>query len=111
MARIHVERREFDGALQVLDAARAGAASNPEFFAMRATVLQRLGRHAEAAEAYRAALGAAPENSATWAGLGVSLEALGKRPEAIEAFKRSQALAAPGSGLAGFAEQRLRALR
>jgi Flp pilus assembly protein TadD len=78
---------------------------------MLGTVLQRLGRHGEAAEAFRAALAAAPVNGGAWAGLGISLEALGRRPEAVEAFKRSLAAASPGSSLAGFAEQRLRALR
>lgn len=109
LARIHAERREFALALEVLNG--AGAQSNPEFHALAGTVLQRLGRHGEASDAFRAALRGAPGNGAAWAGLGISLEAQGQRPDAAEAFRRALAATPTGSELSNFAEQRLRALR
>lgn len=111
LARIHAGRREYPRALEILNAARANAHSNPEFDALLGNVMQGQGRHAEAADAFRAALRASPGNGPAWAGLGISLEAQGRRPEAIEAFQRAIASAPAGSELAGFAEQRLRALR
>ncbi|MDW8469722.1 MAG: tetratricopeptide repeat protein [Burkholderiales bacterium] len=78
LARIHVERRNPAGALAVLEPHRRTLLSNPQQAQFLAAVEQRLGRHAEAAEALRAALAANPQNGPGWAALGVSLEALGR---------------------------------
>jgi MSHA biogenesis protein MshN len=111
LARVHTERREFTAALDVLNGVRVRAQANAEFQALLGSVLQRLGRHPEAAEAFRAAARGAPDSGPVWAGLGISLEAQGQRAEAVEAFKRVLALAPAGSDLNNLAEQRLRALR
>ena len=78
---------------------------------MRGTVLQRMGRHQEAAEAYQSALRAQSSNPHAWIGLGISLEALTQRAEAVDAFWRSLAAGPLSAELKNFAEQRIRALR
>jgi len=77
----------------------------------RDLVLQRLGRHAEAADAYRAALGAQRATPHAWMGLGISLEALQQKPEAAQAFRNALASGPVSGELRTFAEQRIRALR
>jgi len=56
---------------------------------MRGAVLQRLGKHAEAVEAYQNAIRIAPQPGTTWVGLAISLETLGRRPEAALAYRRA----------------------
>ena len=111
LARIHVERKRPLVALSVLDGAAAGAANHAEYHFMRGTVLQRLGRHAEAADAYRAALRVQATLPQAWMGLGISLEALEQRKAAADAFRNGLAAGPVSSDLRTFAEQRIQALR
>lgn len=111
LARIDLERHDYAHVLDVLGGARTAGQANPEYHALAGTALQRLGRHAEAAEAFRNALRITPGNGAAWAGLAISLEAEGRSTDAVEAFRRALAAAPAGSALAKFAEQRLRALQ
>jgi MSHA biogenesis protein MshN len=111
LARIHVERNDYPAALGALDASAAAAEGHAEYHFLRGTVLQRLGRHAPAAEAYRSALQAEAGSAKAWIGLGISLEALKQRPEAADAFRRALAAGPGNEDLRAFAEQRIRALR
>ena len=111
LARIHVERKDLSGALAVLDRSAGVAGDVPEFQVLRGTLLQRLGRHAEAADSYLAALQTRATLPQAWVGLGISYEQLGKRPEAAEAFRRALAAGPLSTELKTFAEQRVRALR
>lgn len=109
LARIHAEQRDYLAALDVMD--RAGStAQNADFQALRGVVLQRLGRHAEAVEAYRRAVQGAPQPGGTWAGLGISLEALGHKAEAAQAFQRALGAGPLNRELREYAEARLKAL-
>lgn len=109
LARILAEQRDYRGALDVMD--RAGpVAQNADFQAVRGAVMQRLGRHQEAVDAYHAAVQGAVQPGTTWVGLGISLEALGRRAEAAEAYRRS--LGGPlASEVRDYAEARVRALQ
>jgi MSHA biogenesis protein MshN len=111
LARILVERRDFPGALAALQASEAAAGMHAEHQFLRGTVLQRLGRHQEAADAYRDSLRLQEASVRSWIGLGISLEALQHKAEAAEAFKRGLALGPSDAELKSFAEQRVRALR
>ncbi len=111
LARIHVERGRLLDAIAVLDNAAVTADGYGELHALRGTVLQRLGRHAQAADAYRAALRGQAATPQTWLGLGISLEALDKRPEAAQAFRNALAAGPVSSEVRTFAEQRIQALR
>jgi MSHA biogenesis protein MshN len=111
LARIQVDRRNYEAALQILDQARAAGQGNSDFHALRGAVLQRLARHAEAAEAYRMALNSGPQTGTSWVGLAISLEALGKLTDAAEAFRRGIATTTLPADVKAYAEQRLLYLR
>ena len=111
LARIFVERKDYSGALDVLDGIRSAAADKWELQGIRGTVLQRLGRHADAVEAFRMSLKGAPQSGPVWLGLGISLESLGRKSEAAEAFKRAASTGTLGPEARGYAEQRSRQLQ
>jgi MSHA biogenesis protein MshN len=111
LARIHVDRHNYDEALKVLDQSKALAQGNADYHALRAAVLQRLARHAEAADAYRQALNSGAQTGTSWVGLGISLEALGLRREAAEAFRRGVATGTLAPEVRIYAEQRVQYLQ
>ncbi len=94
-----------------MQGSEAAAANHAEYHVLRGTILQRLGRHAEAADAYRTALKVQSSMPHAWMGLGISLEALQQRAEAAEAFRHALAAGPVSAELKTFAEQRIRALR
>jgi MSHA biogenesis protein MshN len=110
LARIHIEQRDYAGALEVMD--RVGlAARNPEFQALRGAILQRLGRHSEALEAYDNAIRGGTPPATTWIGLGISLEAVGRRSEAAQAYRRALSAGPVAAEAREYAESRARALQ
>ena len=111
LARLFVERGELAASLEVLNAAKGSARGNAEYNALLGTVLQRLAKHREAADAYREALRLAPDAGPAWVGLAMSLEALEHRPEAAEAFRRAMATGSLSTDLRVFAEQRAHSLQ
>jgi MSHA biogenesis protein MshN len=110
LARVYAEQREYPAALEVLDKAGASA-QGAEFQALRGTVLQRLGRHAEAVRAYHNALERSSQPGGTWTGLGISLEALGRHGEAAQAYQRALGAGPLPRELRDYAEARIRALQ
>jgi MSHA biogenesis protein MshN len=111
LARIHTEQREFGAALGVMDKVAGGGAGDGSFQALRGAVLQRLGRHAEAVDAYQGALRLAPQQATSWLGLAISLETLGKGPEAAEAYRRALGAGPLAPEAQDYAETRARALQ
>jgi MSHA biogenesis protein MshN len=110
LARIHAEQREYQAALAVLDnAGSSGPLSDLQ--ALKGAVLQRLGRHAEAASAYQEALQSSVQPPGTWTGFGISLEALGRRGEAMQAYQRALAAGPMSAELRDYTETRLKALQ
>jgi MSHA biogenesis protein MshN len=107
LARIDAEQRDFSSSLEVMD--RAGsAAGTPDFQALRGAVYQRMGRHAEAVQAYQSAVASGSQPAETWIGLAISLEALGRRTEAAQAYRRGMAGGALPRQVRDYAEARLR---
>lgn len=90
LARLQADRQQLDAALDTLQAAAAQATQNPEYLGVHAAILQRAGRHADAAEKYGQALRLVPANSVWWMGLGLSLAATGHADSAREAFLRAK---------------------
>ena len=111
LARILIERKDYQGALDAANGALEHGQGDAELQAMRGTALQRLGRHAEASEAFRASLRAAPQNGSGWMALAISLEAQGMRPESADAYRRAAAAGTLGADARTYAEQRARALQ
>jgi MSHA biogenesis protein MshN len=108
-ARLLAERGELQRAADILQTA-AIASPSPEDRAFHAAILQRLNRHADAAELYAAALRITPTNGVWWMGLGLSLAAEGRNDGAREAFSRARASGTLSPELTSYVEQRLRQL-
>lgn len=109
LAGIYTEQRDYFAALDVMD--RAGSvARNVDFQALRGAVLQRLGRHGEAVEAYENAIRGGAQSAATWVGFGISLEAVGRKAEAAQAYRRALAAGPIAAEVREYAESRARAL-
>lgn len=111
LARIQADRQDYTGALETLGAVRSSTAASGDFNNLFAVVLQRLSRHREAIERYRAALQAAPGNGASWMGLGISLEALGEREDATDAYRRAMASGTLSADARTYVDQKIRELR
>lgn len=109
LARVLAEHGDLQRAADVLHSA-AIVSPSPEDRAFHAAVLQRLNRHADAAEHYAAALRVSPNNGVWWMGLGISLAAEGRNDVAREAFNRARSSGALSPELSGYVEQRLRQL-
>jgi len=110
LGRILAERRDYGGALDVLARVQPAGRST-DFNNLLGAVLQRLSKHREAANAYRAALESAPRNAAALMGLAISLESLQDRAEALEAYQRALASGTLTPELRAYAEQKVKELR
>lgn len=107
-ARLLLKRGETERAIAELEAGLPGA--DADYQALLAALYQRRGRHGDAVELYRRALGARPTQAAWWAGLGISLEGEGRGPQAVNAYRRALALPGLGAPLRDYLDQRLAAL-
>jgi len=108
-ARLLVEQGDLPQAAAVLQSVPVLGARADEL-GMRAAILQRLGRHAEAGELFFAALRMVPTNGAWWMGLGLSLASEGRNEEARDAFNRARESGTLSPELRLYVEQRLRQL-
>jgi MSHA biogenesis protein MshN len=111
LARIQVERADLNGGLATLQKHGATAGNNPDYLAFSAAILQRLGRHREAADIYQAVLRLQPGSGVWWMGLGISLQALKQPAEAVEAFRRARGAGSLSPELTAFVEQRIKQLQ
>ena len=111
LARIQVERGDLQGAHELLSRHAGSAASNADYHAFDAALLQRLGRHKEAVTEYQAALRLAPRAGVWWMGMGISLQADNRGTEALDAFARAKAAGGLGPDLLDFVDQRMKQLQ
>ena len=108
LARLQAERQDLNAAADTLKAASGNATANAEYQGFHAAILQRAGRHGEAAEKFSAALRLAPANSVWWMGLGISLAASDQTAAAREAFMRAKTTGALPPEAGQYVELRLR---
>ena len=108
LARLQVDRSDLAGAWQTLDQSLPAAGNNADYQGFAAHVLQRLGRHKEAAERYQAATRLSPGDGRWWLGLGLVLESEGRSSEAREAFLRARQSGNLSAELNALVEQKLR---
>ena len=88
-ARLVLDRGEKDAAVRILRTHRPAAASDTEYDAFLAALLQQQGQYAEAGEIYRKLLTVEPDSGSWWIGLAMSSDSIGNRPEALSAFQRA----------------------
>jgi MSHA biogenesis protein MshN len=106
-ARLAVEQGAEARALALLERGAAHARPDPAYQAFYAALLQRAGRHEEAARNFQQALEQRPLESRWWLGLAISLESQQRWSAAADAYRRSLQGAGLDAGLRKFAEQRL----
>jgi len=106
-ARLKLERGDLAAALDVLQRSAPHAQGNADYLAFKAAVEQRLGRHGDAAEDYRAALARNPGSGVWLMGLGISLQALGRSAEAQESFRRAREASGLTPELRAYIDQRI----
>ncbi len=105
-ARLLLDRDEKDAAVGILRTHRPVAASDTEYDAFLAALLQQLGQYAEAGEIYRKLLTVEPDSGSWWIGLAMSSDSIGNRPDALSAFQRALRTDSLKTPLARYARQR-----
>lgn len=110
LARVLVERGDYREAAGVLGATPNSGADDADYQLLHGAVLQRLGRHAEAIEAFQRAAKIANQTGTIWVALGISLEATGRKAEALQSYRRSLGAGALAQDVRAYAENRIRAL-
>jgi len=106
-ARMLLDRGEKDAAASILQTHRPLPASDIEYDAFLAALLQQLGQYTEAGDIYRKLLTVEPSTGSLWIGLAISYESLGDRPDALSAFQRALRAESLKTPLARHARQRI----
>ncbi len=110
LARLKLDHNDDAGALQVLREHGAAAVNNAEYRAFAGALLQRMNRHPEALDEYRAALTVSPNVGVWWVGLALSFEATGEPDKAAEAFMRARTTGTLSADVAQFVEGKLQTM-
>lgn len=110
LARIRVERGDYDGAADLLARTDEVGATDAEHQLLYATVLQHLGRHADAVPVFENAARLAEPTAAAWVAMAISYENVGDKAQALRAYRQSLAAGANES-MRSYAENRMRALK
>ncbi|KFB76978.1 MAG: tetratricopeptide repeat protein [Candidatus Accumulibacter sp.] len=108
LARLQIDRGDLASAWQTLHHSLPAAGNNADYQGVTAHVLQRLGRHKEAAEHYGVATRLAPGDGRWWLGLALALEAEGHSTEARDALHMAKAAGTLSAELTGWVDQKLR---
>jgi MSHA biogenesis protein MshN len=111
LARIHLERRNYAAAVDVVNNVRQPEQSQADLQLLRGTALQKLGRHAEAVESFQSASRGEQQNGPALIGLATSLEALMRRSDAADAYRRAAVAPSLNQDVRTYAAQRARALQ
>ena len=107
-ARLMYERGDPSSALTVLDQYAANARQNADYQILRALLLQRAGRNADAAECYQVALALRPQEGRWWYGLGRALDADHREGLARQAYEKARETGNLPPDLQQAVERRLR---
>lgn len=111
LARLEADRGDLGGAVNTMQNHLDVGRQNGDYAALLAALLQKQGRHKEAAEQYQAAIGLGSPKPAWFMGQGISLRELGRREEASAAFQRALDAGGLSSELKLFVERQIAALR
>jgi MSHA biogenesis protein MshN len=109
-ARVLLARGDDEGALAELERNPPAVDRDPEHHALLAAVRERLGRHAQAGETYRALLGVDPKRADWWLGLALAREGEGRPSEALVAYRAAAQLPGLDDGAARWVRSRVTAL-
>jgi Flp pilus assembly protein TadD len=109
-ARALLARGDTNGALLELERDPPALARSPDHHALLAAVLERVGRHASAAETYRSLLLLDVKRPDWWLGLALAREGEGRSAEALAAYRSASRLPGLGSDASRWVDERVLAL-
>ncbi len=109
-ARLWLDRGDPARGLKTLQVQAPTLASDPEYHAFRAGLLQKTGQHAEAGRLYGELVALRPEAGVWWLGLAISLEAGGRVQEALDAYRQAADKADMTPALLRFVDSRTQSL-
>lgn len=89
LARIHMDAGNLVLAREALSRNVPAIASDPDYHALYAAVLQKLAVHIDAAMIYRNLVNVQPDNGLWWMGLAISLEAISRNKDALFAYRNA----------------------
>lgn len=108
LARLQHEQGNTEAAVKTLEIHAGDAIGDADYQGLFAFLLQKRGRHAEAAQHYQAALALRPNEGRWWYGLGFSLEAAGRGDDALAAFGKARDSGNLPAEMLGLVEQKLK---
>jgi MSHA biogenesis protein MshN len=111
LARLQVDKGDLRPAVETLQRTLPYALERADYQAFLAALLQREGRHKEAAEHFMVALRKSPQNGLWWMGIAISLHADNRLSEARDAFGRARESNTLSPELLAFVDQKLNQLR
>lgn len=106
-ARLQAQRGDVVAAILTLESVQGPGSGHGEFVALHAAMLQRLGRHGEAAERYGVAIGLGNALPVWYIGRAISLQQIGKDAEARASFRQAIDSGNLSPELRAFAERQL----
>ena len=106
-ARLQAQRGDAVAAILTLESVQGPGSGHADFVALHAAMLQRIGRHGEAAERYGVAIGLGNALPVWYIGRAISLQQIGKDSEARACFRQAIDTGNLPPELRAFAERQL----
>jgi MSHA biogenesis protein MshN len=106
-ARLQAQRGDAIAAIVTLEGVAQAGRDHPDFIGLHAGLLQRVGKHDQAAERYAAAIALGGPQAVWHIGRGVSLRELGRTEEARASFQRALDLGVLTPELRAYAERQV----
>ncbi|WP_432455980.1 tetratricopeptide repeat protein [Agarivorans sp. QJM3NY_29] len=110
LARIFVQQQNWQQALFYLDAQRPEVAGNVDYYAMLASLAQRLNKTELAFDSYRLLLKQQPSRARWWLGYAIANDKLGHYKEALAAYHQAEQMGQLSSQTGDFVTSRIRQL-
>jgi MSHA biogenesis protein MshN len=106
-ARLQAQRGDAVAAILTLESVQGPGSGHGDFVALHAAMLQRIGRHGEAAQRYSVAIGLGNAQPVWYIGRAISLQQIGKDAEARASFRQAIDTGSLPPELRAFAERQL----
>lgn len=106
-ARLQAQRGDAVAAILTLESVQGPGSGHGDFVALHAAMLQRIGRHGEAAQRYGVAIGLGNASPVWYIGRAISLQQIGKDAEARASFRQAIDTGNLPPELRAFAERQL----
>jgi MSHA biogenesis protein MshN len=107
LVRVYMEQGDDEAALKIFETINPEKVNQAQYWGVRATLFQRLGRYQESRDSFVQALRSRPQELRWWLGLGISAEALQDWPVARDAYQRVAEQDYPDEHVVAYIRQRL----